>query len=175
MISDEDLVVRLAGGEPQALDALLERYEQAVARFIFRRTAGRDVEDLYQETWLRVVRFSDRFRADQRFSTWLFQIAVNVCRDWWRARGRLPEGDPVSPHGRGAESASDAAIDVERLLARLPDEQREVIALRYLQDMSERDAAEVLGCPPGTVKSRLHNGLAALARMVAPRKDGSHE
>jgi len=166
MIADEDLVARLARGESRALDALLVRYELPLARFIHRRTGGRDVDDLYQETWLRVVRASARFLPDKRFSTWLFQIAVNVCRDWWRNRSRAAmPGLQAEPSPR-TQGAVDDTVDVHRLLDRLPDEQREVVVLRYLRDMSERDAAEILGCPPGTVKSRLHAALAAMARMV---------
>jgi len=169
MIADEEWMRRLAAGEAHALDALLARYQQPLARFLYRRTGGRDVDDLYQETWLRVVRFSGRFRDDMRFSTWLFQIAVNVCRDWWRSRARSPDGNAVTSVEANPVAAMDASMDVQSLLDQLPDPQREVVVLRYLRDMSEREAAEVLGCPPGTVKSRLHNALSALSKLVGGR------
>lgn len=166
MPTDEELAVRLARGDDGALGELLRRYERPLSSFIHRHTGGHDVEDLFQETWWRVVRHSARFDPARRFSTWLFQIAVNLCRDWHR---RAPPdaqelGDEiVAPDMR---QRSEAAADAARLLAELPEPQREVIVLRYYHDFSEEQTAEILGCPKGTVKSRLHHALAQLAARV---------
>src|SRR5512135_794043 len=84
MASDEELVGRLVNGDELALRELLRRYERPLSHFIYRHTGGRDVEDLYQESWLRVTQHAARFDSSRRFSTWLFQIAVNLCRDWHR-------------------------------------------------------------------------------------------
>ena len=123
MATDEALVVDLATGSEPALRELLQRYERPLSNFIYRHTDGRDVEDLFQETWLRVVRHASRFDRSKRFSTWLFQIAINLCRDWHR---RAPE-EPRSA----------------------PDQ-----------------VAELLDSPKGTVKSRLHQGLARLVALT---------
>jgi len=166
MAADEDLVGHLANGDDTALRELLRRYERPLSAFIYRHTAGRDVEDLYQETWLRVVRQAARFDRTRRFSTWLFQIAVNLCRDWHRRPP--PEPHPIAdgtaaPHELGrVESALDAAA----LLSSLPEAQREVVILRYYHDLPEDQVALILDCPKGTVKSRLHNALARLAAVV---------
>ena len=166
MATDEDLVGHLADGDERALAELLRRYERPLSHFIYRHTGGRDVDDLYQETWLRVFRHATTFDRSKRFSTWLFQIAVNLCRDWHR---RAPP-EPVEPPDTAAQTSelgrSEAGLDATRLLAALPDAQREVIALRYYQDLSEAEMASILGCPKGTVKSRLHNALARLAALV---------
>jgi len=166
MPTDEELAARLAQGDQDALRELLRRYQRPLSSFIHRYTGGRDVEDLFQETWWRVVRHSARFDAARRFSTWLFQIAVNLCRDWHRrnrpATQELAE-DLVAPDTR---QRSEAAADAAQLLAELPAPQREVIVLRYYHDFSEEQAAEILGCPKGTVKSRLHHALAHLAARV---------
>lgn len=166
MPADEDLVARLASGEETALRVLLSRYERPLANFLYRNTGGRDVEDLYQETWMRVVRHAAAFDRSKRFSTWLFQIAVNLCRDWHRRR-------PPEPHAAGEQSdgsrdlaRAEASLDAQRLLASLPAEQREVLVLRYYHDLSEEEVAQVLGCPRGTVKSRTHHALARLAVLV---------
>jgi RNA polymerase sigma-70 factor (ECF subfamily) len=163
----------LASGDDTALAELLARYEHGLAAFIYRNTGGRDVEDLFQETWLRVVRSATRFDTDRRFSTWLFQIAVNLCRDQLRKQGRegTQRGFGEPSRGRvGADAHVDPrperAIDAERLLARLPVEQREALILKYYHDMPETRIAEVLECPRGTVKSRVHNALARLASLV---------
>jgi len=172
MASDEDLVGRLLDGDELALHELLRRYERPLSHFIYRHTGGRDVDDLYQDTWLRVVQHAARFDRSRRFSTWLFQIAVNLCRDWHRR----PPPNPVQlPDSAGNDllPAAEARVDATRLLASLPEPQREVVLLRYYEDMTEQEVAQILGCPKGTVKSRLHNALARLAAAVAePSTDG---
>jgi RNA polymerase sigma-70 factor (ECF subfamily) len=173
MATDEELIGAVASGDARALAGLCQRYERPLYRFIARHTGERDVEDLYQETWLRVVRAAPRFDLRRRFSTWLFQIAVNLCRDWHRR----PPPEPVDP-SRAAQAASthdpaarvDAALDARRLLAALPEAQRSVVLLRYYHDLGEAEVAEILGCPRGTVKSRLH---AAMARLLALARRGS--
>ena len=176
MVADEQLVERVARGDMQALDALLARHERPLAHFLHRRTGGRDVEDLNQETWLRVVRHAPRFESDKRFRTWLYQIAVNVCRDWGRRQARSPQtADGVAEIAVTPIARADAALDAERLLACLPDEQREVVVLRYLRDVSVAEAAEILGCPQGTVKSRLHHAIVSLSGLIADEAEGTDD
>lgn len=168
MDGDEALVGRVAVGDEGALRMLLERYEGPLAHFIHRRTGGRDVDDLYQEVWMRVVRHAPRFDATRRFSTWLFQIAVNLCRDWLRRQQRTPiDARATAPEGAAeATGRIEASVDADRLMALLSDEQREVVALRYLADMPEGRIAEILGCPAGTVKSRLHAAMKRLSQAA---------
>jgi RNA polymerase sigma-70 factor (ECF subfamily) len=169
MQTDEALAARLVDGDELALRELLRRYERPLAAFLHRQTGGRDVEDLYQETWLRVVRHAARFDSGRRFSTWLFQIAVNLCRDWHRRPPPEPQLGCDEPQVAALER-SDAALDAARLLAALPAAQREVIVLRYYQDLSEADVAAILDIPLGTVKSRLHQAMARLAGLVEAEK-----
>ena len=163
MATDEDLIGAVATGDGRALEELCRRYERGLHQFIFRHTGGRDVDDLYQETWLRVVRAARRFDRRRRFSTWLFQIAVNLCRDWHRRRPPEPV-DPadIEATREGTAAAADAALDARRLLAALPEPQRSAVILRYYHDLGEEEMAEVLGCPRGTVKSRLHHAMRRL-------------
>jgi RNA polymerase sigma-70 factor, ECF subfamily len=165
MATDEELIAAVADGDGRALEDLCRRYERGLHQFIFRHTGGRDVDDLYQETWLRVVRAAGRFDRRRRFSTWLFQIAVNLCRDWHRR----PPPEPVDPagiDGAAGTASGDAALDARRLLDALPEAQRSVVILRYYHDLGEEQVAEILGCPRGTVKSRLHAALARLAELA---------
>jgi len=166
MATDEQLVGHLANGDESALRELLRRYERPLSAFIYRHTAGRDVEDLYQETWLRVVRQAARFDPTRRFTTWFFQIALNLCRDWHRRappEARPLADDTAAPHELDrVEAAADAAT----LLSLLPESQREVVILRYYHDLPEDEVALILDCPKGTVKSRLHNALARLASKL---------
>jgi RNA polymerase sigma-70 factor (ECF subfamily) len=165
MQSDEALVGQVALGDEGALRELLRRWERPLANFLHRQTGGRDVEDLYQEVWLRVVRAAARFDPARRFSTWLFQIAVNLCRDWRRRPPPEPLAGGVVPEGAHLD-ATDAALDAAHLLAELPAAQREVVVLRYYHDLSEDEVATILDIPKGTVKSRLHHAVARLTALV---------
>jgi RNA polymerase sigma-70 factor (ECF subfamily) len=170
MAADEDLVAAVAAGDETALAELCRRYERPLYQFLYRHTLGRDVEDIFQETWLRIVRASPRFDRRRRFSTWMFQIAVNLCRDWRRREPPAPV-DPASaekpPACSDGPKRVEAALDAERLLAALPEPQRSVVVLRYYHDLGEAEVAEILGCPRGTVKSRLHHAMARLAALAA--------
>lgn len=159
-------------GDEQALGALLERYRSPLFSFVARRAGDGVAEDLSQETWLRVVRGRASFDPKRRFSTWLFQIANNLCRDRarhhqveQRYREALPESDlPRSSSSPGVE----ARIDMRQRLSELPEPQREVLVLRYYHELPEKDIAEIVGVPRGTVKSRLHAAVRAL-RVQASR------
>jgi RNA polymerase sigma-70 factor (ECF subfamily) len=165
MATDEELVADLAHDE-LALRELLRRYEQPLAHFIHRFTGGRDVDDLYQETWMRVVRHAVQFDRSKRFSTWLFQIAVNLCRDWHRRAPPEPTVDEPPPAPASEFARTEAQVDTARLLTQLPEAQREVVILRFFHDLTEEEIASIVDCPKGTVKSRLHNALVRLADLA---------
>jgi RNA polymerase sigma-70 factor (ECF subfamily) len=173
MLSDEELMIAVARGEHDAFRSLYDRHQGGVFRFIARylaRAAGnRDVDDVFQETWVRVARHAGRFDPSRRFTTWLFQIAVNLCRDWHRRQRPTEDvGDARAPGDGPAarEAAQEAAIDADRLLARLPEAQRAVLVLRYYHDLSEAEIAGILDIPPGTVKSRAHAAVERLRVLV---------
>jgi RNA polymerase sigma-70 factor, ECF subfamily len=170
MASDEDLVGRVAQGDQPALGDLLGRWDRPLHAFVSRFTGGREVEDLCQEAWLRVVRAAPRFDRSRRFSTWLFQIALNLCRDW--GRRKVPEPPDAAEQGDHPGARIDAGLDARRLLSLLPEAQRSAIILRHYHGLDEAEMAEILGCPRGTVKSRLHQGvqrLLAIARADEER------
>ena len=161
---DEQLVRRVAEGDEAALEELYSRYAGPLSHFIHRQTGGQDVEDILQETWLRVIRHAGRFDAGRRFSTWLFQIAINLCRDWNRKQPKTaPLIDQDMP---AARDRTDNSLDAGRLLSLLPEAQREVLILRFYHDMTEAQVAAVAGCPKGTVKSRMHKAITRLATLV---------
>jgi RNA polymerase sigma-70 factor (ECF subfamily) len=168
MQSDEDLMVAVAHGERAAFRSLYDRHERAVFRFIARYTGDRDVDDLVQDTWVRVVRHAGRFDPGRRFTTWLFQIAVNLCHDWHR-RQRPTEPVGEAPAAGDGSAMREAVVDARRLLAQLPEAQRAVLVLRYFHDLSETEISEVLEIPPGTVKSGAHAAVARLRALVETR------
>jgi len=157
---------RVATGDTQAFETLCRRHERPLHQFLWRHLGGRDVDDLYQETWLRVARAAARFDPRRRFSTWLFQIALNLARDLARRRARSDPQPAPEPTDEDAVDRMDRSIDARRLLDALPEAQREVVILRMFADLSEEECAEVLRCPRGTVKSRLHLAVKRLAERA---------
>src|SRR5207247_6601430 len=160
MATDEELIAAVASGDGRGLEELCRRWERPLYQLIARHTGGRDVEDLYQETWLRVVRAARRFDPRRRFSTWLFQIAVTLCRDC-RRRPPLEPVDPAAADARaGAPAATDAALDARRLLAALPAARRRAVILRSSRDLAAQEVAAIRRTPRAPVKGRLPRSLS---------------
>jgi RNA polymerase sigma-70 factor (ECF subfamily) len=161
--SDADLIRRWRGGDVSAFEAVVRRWEPPLARFLSRLAASDQVPDLMQETLLRVYRAGPGYRENGHFSTWLFQIALNVARDAARRRRPatpLADETPLSPKRGGDERELGHLI--ARALAELPAPMREVVALRHDRDMSFEDMSRLLGVPASTLKSRF---AAALTRL----------
>jgi RNA polymerase sigma-70 factor, ECF subfamily len=161
---DADLMRRWQRGDAAAFAALVDRWQQPVARFLLRVVGRADrVPDLCQEVFLRLLRA--RYRETGRFSTWLFQMALNVARDAAR-RGRFAPG-PLPDVGRDGPTDEtcerrELALAVACAVAELPPQQREVLALRHDEGMSFEEMARVLDTPASTLKSRF---TAALHRL----------
>jgi RNA polymerase sigma-70 factor (ECF subfamily) len=167
-VTDEELMVQLQAGSESALETLVERWRAPLFGFLVRRSAPADADDLFQETWLRVVRARRRFDPRRRFSTWLFQIANNLCRDRFRRGGTAARARAVLAEAPAPDAEDPSLrIDLARRLAALPERLREVLVLRYYRDLGESEIAELLGIPAGTVKSRLHAALRALREAEA--------
>jgi len=170
--SDAYLAGCIANGDAEAVRPLIERYKKPLAAVLNRALGSSpDVDDVFQETWIRVVRSAHRYDPSYRFSAWLFSIAWNLVKDRWAKRVAVTDVDlAVLPsHERSAEEnavASDRAERVRELVARLPERMSQVILLRYFEELSEKDVAQRLGVPLGTVKSRIHHGLRKLAESI---------
>jgi RNA polymerase sigma-70 factor (ECF subfamily) len=158
----------IANGEADAVRPLIERYQRPLFALLRRALGGSaDIEDVAQETWIRVVRSARRYDPQQRFTGWLFAIAWNLVRDRWSKTKSFAETELESmPSGRtSAEEeviAHDRAQRLRDLVASLPDRLAEPVFLRYFEELSEREVAARLGVPVGTVKSRIHNALIRL-------------
>ena len=170
--SDEHLAGCIANGDAEAVRPLIERYQKPLAAVLQRALGSSpDVDDVFQETWIRVVRSAHRYDPTQRFSGWLFAIAWNLVKDRWSKRRIHADVDLASmpSRERSAEEravASDRAERVRELVAQLPERLSEVILLRYFEELSEKEVAARLGVPVGTVKSRIHYGLKKLAESI---------
>lgn len=185
-LSDEALVGAFQAGDSSAFDELVQRWERKIQGAIYRVVGPHeDVRDLCQETFLRAYRGLRTFKQEARFSSWLYQIALNVCRDRLRrTRGRthvsLEDVDEATefrtrPGGDAAfelVEAHDLARRVAAAIAELPDEQREVIVLKEYQDLTFVEIAAALDVPVSTVKTRLYRGLSQLRQRL--EREGVH-
>ena len=179
--SDEDLLVSLRSGHAESLGILVARWEGPLLRFVSRMVdRPDDARDVCQETFLRILDKAEAFRDGARFSTWMYQIALNLCRDQTRRKrrwGRLMIADPavgvekpqdyaapvsVATNPAAAYEDTERRGAVRRALSALPLEQREVLLLKEYEGLKFREIADVLGVAESTVKSRMYAGLDAM-------------
>ena len=181
MMSDEDLVARSMGGDLDSFNQLVLRWERPIYALAY-RVIGReeDARDVAQETFLRAFRALGGFKGQAKFSSWLYRITLNLCRDWIRRERRTPvaqapEGvDIIELAGEAtpAESIEDLVTRKElgravaKAMANLPDEQRTAIILKEYHGLTFQEIADLLDCPLSTVKTRLYQGLTVLRRQL---------
>lgn len=179
--SDESLMASLAAGDLPALDELMRRWQTPLRAFLFRHLQNEaDALDLAQETFVRLFRHRDRYRSGARFSTWMFQIALNLTRDHARKHQRrrtdsLEAAPPAATAGLAAPgSAPDAAARraeeiaaVRAAIASLPEELREVLVLFEYEDKSHAEIAEIIDATPKAVETRLYRARDKLRASLA--------
>jgi RNA polymerase sigma-70 factor (ECF subfamily) len=180
--TDEELVARSISGDADSFNELILRWERPIYALAY-RVIGReqDARDVCQETFLRAFRALKGFRGQAKFSSWLYRIALNLCRDWVRRERRAPvvqapEGVDLMDLAAAREPSEsiedlvarkDLARTVERAMAVLPEEQRTAIILKEYHGMTFQEIADLVGCPLSTVKTRLYQGLTVLRRELA--------
>lgn len=182
-VPDDALVARCQRGDKHAFGTLVERYADRVYAVCRRWVGDRAIaEEVAQEAFVAAWRALPGFRGDARFHSWLMRIVVNKCRNHHTYRTRRAHGrhDPLVTDddkptlqlvhgGPGADASThrtDASALLERALDRLDEDQRSVLVLRDLEDLTYDEIGEMLGVPRGTVKSRLHRARAALADVL---------
>ena len=186
--TDDDLVARSRGGDTESFNQLILRWERPIYALAY-RVIGReeDARDVCQETFLRAFRALPGFKGQAKFSSWLYRIALNLCRDWIRRQKRaptvqMPEG--VDPVELAAERGPVESIEelvarrelsavVAEAMALLPEEQRTAIVLKEYHGMTFQEVAELQGCPLSTVKTRLYQGLSVLRRHLERNDTGT--
>ncbi len=180
-LTDEELVARSIGGDTESFNQLIKRWERPIYTLAY-RTIGReeDARDLCQETFLRAFRGLAGFKGQAKFSSWLYRIALNLCRDWIRRERRAPvvptpDGvDLIELAGEGDDvvAVDDRVVrdDLSRAVAHamrvLPEDQRTAIVLKEYHGLTFQEIADLLGCPLSTVKTRLYQGLTVLRREL---------
>lgn len=148
----------------------LRRFARGLAR------DGADGDDLCQATIERALKSADQWQPGTRLDAWVYRIMRNIWIDETRARQRRGKTFAPEEEGEHVGTPADAGIEahaelgnVDRALARLPDEQREAVMLVLVEGFAYREAAEIIGCPMGTLTSRLVRGREALLRELGER------
>lgn len=182
---DAELMLQLKAGNDLALNELMTRWQQPLVSFIYRYVGNQsDALDLAQETFVRVFESRDRYKPKAKFSTWLFTIAANLCRNLvrWRARhptvsltqhedgekrDNLMESLP-SPEMSPADTAAsnDLACAVRQHVQELPHDLKMVVLLFEYENLSHEEIAAVLGCTAKAVESRLYRARKHLAESL---------
>lgn len=174
--SDEELLTAFVGsGDRDALEVLLRRHEARVYGLAYRMLGDRnDALDATQEVFILTFRKAKSFRKEAAFTTWLYRLTVNACRDLGRKKARAPvpvdEVHSDSPNGGDRTQSVQDRLDVEAALRNIPEDQREALVLREIGGLSYEEIASSLGVPMGTVKSRIARGRLALADALAEKQ-----
>ncbi|MDR2261739.1 MAG: RNA polymerase sigma factor RpoE [Azoarcus sp.] len=183
---DQQLVERIQGGDKQAFGLLVSKYQRKLYRLLARLVRDpAEVEDLAQETFIKAYRALGSFRGESAFYTWLYRIGINTAKNYLAAQGRRVSASS------GLDSSEAESIDggerlrdldtperqlmtrqiartVDEAMADLPAELREAITLRELEGLSYEDIASAMGCPIGTVRSRIFRAREAIAARLRP-------
>ena len=185
---DQYLVERVQRGDKQAFDVLVRKYQHKLVKLILRYVHDPDeVMDVTQEAFIKAYRALPGFRGDSAFYTWLYRIAINTAKNHLISQGRRPPDEDIN-----VEDAEQMDLDTglkeyatpEHLLAKdqieatvyeaienLPDDLRTAITLRELEGLSYEEIAEAMGCPVGTVRSRIFRAREVIHNKLKPLLD----
>jgi RNA polymerase sigma-70 factor (ECF subfamily) len=186
--TDEELMLKYKDGDKDAFEVLYRRHEKPVLDFIYRMVMdASEAESLCQEAFYKVVKSRKRYKATALFKTWLFQIALNICRDRLRRmkhRDHLSLNAPVVAHNDGgielqdciSDPSPDAAANLESAqleslikaaIASLPEDEHLVVVMKEYQGMPYSEIAEIMNCPIGTLKSHNHRAHQRLKKILS--------
>lgn len=173
---EEQCVAQARGGDASAFEELVRTYEAPVYRLALRMCGESAADDVTQEAFLAAWRALPDFRGDCRFSTWLYRLTTNAGIDWLRREKRHRSADDVTelelpddaPSLQEQAEQSETQSAVRRALSRLSEEHRQVLLLRYMQELDYGEIAAALDVSEGTVKSRINRAKGRLRELLAP-------
>lgn len=185
---DQALVERVQQGDKKAFDVLVRKYQNKIVKLIGRYVSDQsEAMDVAQETFIKAYRALPNFRGESAFYTWLYRIAINTAKNHLVAQGRRPPDsdiDAVDAEQFDGQSALKEYASPERMALRdelerviykaiedLPEDLRTAITLRELEGMSYEEIAETMGCPIGTVRSRIFRAREAIDNKLRPLLD----
>jgi RNA polymerase sigma-70 factor (ECF subfamily) len=185
---DQELVKRVQKGDKKAFDLLVIKYQQKVVNLVMRYVGDyTEALDVAQEAFIKAYRALPNFRGDSAFYTWLYRIAVNTAKNHLASEGRRSSlGDvdaEVAERYEGGERLREQAtpehflcedellVVIRQAIRDLPEDLRTAITLRELEGLSYEEIAEVMGCPIGTVRSRIFRAREAIEKKIRPLLD----
>lgn len=182
--TDDELVALAQGGNQRAFEMLVRKYQRKVVQLVGRLVGDGDAPDVAQETFIKAYRALKNFRGQSAFYTWLYRIGVNTAKNHLVSRGRRPSTQDIdvadAEQFGHTEQLSDVGSPEAMLLSgeikqkifevigRLPADLRKAITLREIEGLSYEEIAEVMGCPIGTVRSRIFRARDAIDGVVQP-------
>ena len=180
-MADVELVEAVLAGERQQFAVLVERYQRDIYNLAFRSTHNRqDAEDITQETFLRAFRSLAQYDTTRPWRTWLYAIAVNICRDWARRQGSRPETLQLTDSDSSSEPSAAASLQpqdivteqetrraVEAAVMELAPDYRLPVVLFYMRGIPQAEIADIMGLPLSVVKNRLYRARRRLRKVLA--------
>jgi len=182
---DQELVERVQKGDKRAFDLLVRKYQHKIVKLISRYVRDPDESlDVAQETFIKAYRALANFRGDSAFYTWLYRIAINTAKNYLVAQGRRPPDTDIDAEDavqldmesslREIDTPERMALkdEIERTIFQaieeLPEDLRTAITLRELEGLSYEEIAQAMGCPIGTVRSRIFRAREAIDMKLKP-------
>ncbi|MFI2810600.1 MULTISPECIES: RNA polymerase sigma factor RpoE [Microbulbifer] len=190
--SDRQLVERVQKGDKRAFDLLVLKYQHKIVAVVSRFIKDHsEVQDVVQEAFIKAYRALANFRGESAFYTWMYRIAINTAKNHLVSRGRRPPSSDVDLEDAEFYSGADMLRDnetpenqlfrdqleqaVHQAIQALPEDLRSAVTLREMEGLSYEDIAEVMGCPVGTVRSRIFRAREAIDRTVKAVMAGEPE
>lgn len=177
MISDQQLSERMAAGDQEAFELLVNRYHGPLLNYTTRQLTDRQkAQDIVQETFIRLIRHMRTHGALEHVRSWMYRVAQNMCKDYWKSAAYRSEGlagdelpDPHDPAPDAQEQVErqETSKEIAASLESLPDVQQEIIKLRFFHDLKLQEIADLVDLPLSTVKTHLYNGLRKLKKTLA--------
>lgn len=162
------MILKNNGGGEERFHAVYDGHAPLVRAVLYNICGGEHLDDLVQETFIKIWKGLPGFKENANIKTWIYRIATNTALDWCRknAAAKMEYWLPDTPGGEGGEANAIHRDIVKKGLGRLSPEQRAVAALCIFEELSIKEAASALGLPEGTVKSRLHYARADMGKFI---------
>jgi RNA polymerase sigma-70 factor (ECF subfamily) len=179
-MTDNELLDEFLNGNEDAFRELVNHYQKSLYHFVWHRIGGHDeVADICQICFIQVYRKAGQFQGRASFKSWLYKIAINQCKNHYRSKQRQridqnvdPESMELSTDDSGWNQCLDEQkkVLIQSVIKRLPEKQRVTIELRFFQQCTLKQVAEIMECPVGTAKANYHHALTRLRDLMANKE-----